>query len=80
MGMDKVVAKYCNKLKKMLASKKTSSVVDDHHPSSCPVHCDDLFVAEKSGRSSTNQMDGNDLLEYHIAAQTHFSMRPNIYM
>ncbi|WOH02647.1 hypothetical protein DCAR_0522036 [Daucus carota subsp. sativus] len=89
-GVEKMLIKCCRKTKKMIMKITSHSdgnkVASIDQPSlSAPacstdpsiVHCDELFV---SGKKGTKAMDADSFMAYQIQAQTHFSMRPNIYL
>ena len=77
------LTKYGKKLKKMVMfpvkSSEKSSVVQPPRP----VRCDELFHASEGKRGHcTKDIDANvsAVVAAHIAAQNHFSLRPNIYI
>ncbi|KAL8145537.1 hypothetical protein AgCh_003631 [Apium graveolens] len=91
-GVEKIMKKCGRKMKKMIT--KTTSTPDGNKVSSVtidqptlstpdtsiqsyPVRCDELFV---SGRKGNKKMDANSFIDYQIQAQSHFSMRPNLYL
>lgn len=93
-GVEKIMKKCGRKMKKIITkatshpdgNKVSSITIDQPSISSAPpatliqpypVHCDELFV---SGKKGNKEMDADSFIAYQIQAQTHFSMRPNIYL
>lgn len=83
MRMEMLV-KCWRKLKKMLTFPDGNS---DHHramPSVAPsraVQCDELFLTSGGKKKRLgDDMDVDPLVAAHLAAQRHFSLRPNIFL
>ncbi|CAL1407252.1 unnamed protein product [Linum trigynum] len=81
------LAKFGKKLKQMMRfftkSCEQNDAVSSSLLSSSPpraVRCEELFVS-KRGKHSNDGRDGHDpFLAALVAAQNHFSLRPNIYI
>ncbi|KAA0054493.1 hypothetical protein E5676_scaffold552G00290 [Cucumis melo var. makuwa] len=49
----------------------------------CVIFCEELFLPSKKKKcysAVNNDVDRDPLVGAHIAAQSHFSLRPNIYL
>jgi hypothetical protein len=81
MRMEKLI-KYARKLKKLLLSCSRSNDQENSASPLCTVYCEELFLksAGKKGRFRRNENDMDPFILAHIAAQNHFSFRPNIYI
>ncbi|KAL7000015.1 hypothetical protein U1Q18_001165 [Sarracenia purpurea var. burkii] len=87
--MEEMMAKCWRKLKKMMVGMfpDDGSSGPDHNPAGrtsvlrsrrC-VHCDELFLPYAGGTKS-RPGDDDPVIAAHLAAQRHFSMRPNLYL
>ena len=81
-----VLTKCWRKLKKMVTCPdrdgssyhqyETTSILQ-----SSAVHCDELFLSSGGTKSEKGDIGVDDpFIAAHIAAQNHFSLRPNIYL
>ncbi|KAM7498363.1 hypothetical protein LguiA_022777 [Lonicera macranthoides] len=80
-GME--VIKFCTKMKKMLTFHCKSSEQADSALAPRAIHCEELFTKSERKRSKrANDEDGNGdpFLACQIAAQSYFTMKPNIYI
>ena len=49
----------------------------------CVIFCEELFLPSKKKKcysAVNNDVDRDPLVAAHVAAQSHFSLRPNIYL
>ncbi|KAH7861636.1 hypothetical protein Vadar_028728 [Vaccinium darrowii] len=82
-----MVVKCWRKLKKMIMTSSPDRHSDHHQArpkitSSRVVQCDELFLASggKKRRPGKDDVDVGPLVAAHLAAQRHFSLRPNLYI
>ncbi|KAL3633869.1 hypothetical protein CASFOL_022631 [Castilleja foliolosa] len=77
-----ILKKCCRKLKKFIQADKKNGEGTNSNTSPQPIQCDELFLrTKKRNNRSGNAVGGDNLAVRHqIAAQSHFSMRPNIYI
>lgn len=75
------LTKYCRMIKKILRSEKATavSVLVSPHLAVC---CEELFLSSKRKKKQHHKRDYcvDPFLAAHIAAQNHFTLRPNIYL
>ncbi|KAG6604746.1 hypothetical protein SDJN03_02063, partial [Cucurbita argyrosperma subsp. sororia] len=82
----KKLVKCFRKLKKMLVSSNGTKRKQETPASSsrrCAVFCEELFLSSKRKKcygSVSNDVDHNPFVAARLAAQGHFSLRPNVYL
>lgn len=75
-GME--VIKFCTKLKKMLTFHCKSSEQANSASTPRAIHCEELFTG--SERKKSKRANDDPFVAYQIAAQSYFTMKPNIYI
>ena len=76
--------KHVRKLKKMLRKSEERNCGDEGEnlvSSPLVISCDELFIEPKRGKDKYVKNNSDDsFMASYIAAQRHFTLRPNIYI